>query len=314
MLKGKGFLRGVNLGGWLSQCDYSPERMDSFVKEADFQRVADWGLDHVRLPVDVDVVQTPEGELIEAGLRRVDRAFTWAERNGLGVVLDLHKANGYAFSPDRQRAFFTEPACREQFFALWECFAQRYGSKRTMFDLLNEVTDREYLAPWREIAGECVRRIRRVSPETPVLLGSYHWNGVRELAELGPRPDELTVYNFHCYEPLFFTHQRAPWSDAITDKERQVSFAESGASPAFFEDLFAPALEKAKAEGAELYCGEYGVIDQAPTEEALPWYRAIHQVFQAHGIGRCAWNYREMDFGIGDARWDGLRAKLLEAL
>ena len=28
MLKEMGFSRGVNLGGWMSQCDYSRERLD----------------------------------------------------------------------------------------------------------------------------------------------------------------------------------------------------------------------------------------------------------------------------------------------
>ena len=36
MLKELGFYRGVNLGGWMSQCDYSAERLDSFITEPDF--------------------------------------------------------------------------------------------------------------------------------------------------------------------------------------------------------------------------------------------------------------------------------------
>ena len=28
-----GFYRGVNLGGWFSQCDYSEDRMDHFITE-----------------------------------------------------------------------------------------------------------------------------------------------------------------------------------------------------------------------------------------------------------------------------------------
>ena len=36
MLKERGFHRGINLGGWLSQCDYSPERLNGFITEEDF--------------------------------------------------------------------------------------------------------------------------------------------------------------------------------------------------------------------------------------------------------------------------------------
>ncbi len=32
-MKDFGFYRGVNLGGWFSQCDYSKERLDHFITE-----------------------------------------------------------------------------------------------------------------------------------------------------------------------------------------------------------------------------------------------------------------------------------------
>ena len=47
-----GFRKGINLGGWMSQCDYSPEHLDTFITEPDFAQIAEWGFDHVRLPVD----------------------------------------------------------------------------------------------------------------------------------------------------------------------------------------------------------------------------------------------------------------------
>ena len=43
MRKFAGFEKGVNLGGWLSQCDYSDERLDNFITENDFKTVKSWG-------------------------------------------------------------------------------------------------------------------------------------------------------------------------------------------------------------------------------------------------------------------------------
>ena len=47
-MKDYGFVRGVNLGGWLSQCDYSRERLDGFVKEEDFDRILRFCLHRLR--------------------------------------------------------------------------------------------------------------------------------------------------------------------------------------------------------------------------------------------------------------------------
>lgn len=43
-----GYSRGVNLGGWLSQCPYQQAHYDTFITEKDIETIASWGLDHVR--------------------------------------------------------------------------------------------------------------------------------------------------------------------------------------------------------------------------------------------------------------------------
>ncbi|MBR5751539.1 MAG: glycosyl hydrolase family 5, partial [Clostridia bacterium] len=82
----------------------------------------------------------------------------------------------------------------------------------------------------------------------------------------------------------------------------------------YFETRFAPALEAARKYGAPLYCGEYGVIDRAKPEEALKWFSRIHAAFDKFGIARAAWSYKQMDFGLSDARLDGVRGELLRLL
>ena len=47
-----GFQKGVNLGGWFSQCDCTEEHYDSFILPEDLNVVRGWGCDHVRVPVD----------------------------------------------------------------------------------------------------------------------------------------------------------------------------------------------------------------------------------------------------------------------
>lgn len=56
MKKFTGYQHGVNLGGWLSQSDYTKQHLENFIREEDIERIASWGLDHVRLPFDYDVV------------------------------------------------------------------------------------------------------------------------------------------------------------------------------------------------------------------------------------------------------------------
>ncbi len=317
MLQELGFYKGINLGGWMSQCDYSSERLDSFIDETDFKQISDWGFDHVRLPIDYNVIQNPNGSIKEDGLRRIDSALSLCSKYGLGTVLDLHKAPGFSFDPhEKETGLFDSKTDQSRFYRIWDAFAKRFGKQphRVVFELLNEITEPKYLDAWISISMECISRIRRHAPETYVLLGSYHHNSVHAVKDLPAPYDSHVLYNFHCYEPHCFTHQGAYWEADRRDISERIAFSESGVSPEYFEDLFSAAVEKARAEGTELYCGEYGVIDIVPPGEALPWFRAIHEVFEKHHIARAVWSYKEMDFGLADARWDSCRNQLLSLL
>ena len=62
-----GFQKGVDLGGWFSQCDHSEERYDTFITKEDFSIIKGWGCDHVRLPIDYELLEDEAGAPREKG-------------------------------------------------------------------------------------------------------------------------------------------------------------------------------------------------------------------------------------------------------
>lgn len=317
MLKERGFYKGVDLGGWFSQCDYSDDRLDNFIKEEDFKVLSTWGIDHVRLPFDYNILENEGGGYNEKGFERLDRAIGLAKKYGLNIVLDLHKTAGFSFDSysENEHGFFESEEYQERFYKLWEQMAQHFGkySENAAFELLNEVTDDKFIDVWNKVIRECIKRIRVYAPDTIIIVGSY-WNNHASAVKALEKPyDDRVVYNFHSYDPVEFTHQGAYWAEMI-DKEKRIAFEDSGATPKFFENTFASAIEKARAEGTDLYCGEYGVINIVSPEDTLKWYKAINAVFEKYGISRSAWSYREMDFGLADAHLDPVRDELIKYL
>ena len=316
-MKDYGFYRGVNLGGWFSQCDYSRERLDHFIGEKDIDVIAGWGLDHVRIPMDYNVLEREDGSLNPEGFDRIARAVGWCRARGLKVVLDLHKTAGYSFDAAHNEAgFFSSAEYQDRFYKLWEGLAERFcDPERIAFELLNEVTDPSVIGEWNRIAAECIRRIRKTAPQSLILVGSYWNNSPDAVKDLDPPADDRVIYNFHCYDPLVFTHQGATWiPDPAFDIDRRVAFEEADITPGYFEGQFASAIETAAARGTTLYCGEYGVIEHAAPEDTVKWFRTINEVFEKHQIARAAWSYREMNFGLADARLDGVRKELVRYL
>ncbi len=310
MLKKMGIYRGINLGGWLSQCDYSDERLNEFIKEEDFATIASWKLDHVRIPVDYNVLDDGRG------YEKLDFAVDMCRKYGLKMVLDLHKTAGFSFDKgEAETGFFESETYQERFYTLWETIARRYGSLTDLlvFELLNEVTEPRFIDAWNRISNECIRRIRAIAPDVIILVGSYWNNSASAVKDLAAPADDKVVYNFHCYEPLAFTHQGAYWVEALP-RDARVSFEESGATEEYFEGLFASAIEKANSHNTPLYCGEYGVIEIAQPEDIVKWVKTINAVLDRHGIARALWSYKQMDFGTTDARLDAVREELLKYL
>ncbi len=353
MKKFNGFMHGVNLGGWYSQCNHTEERYDNFIKQEDFSTIKSWGLDHVRLPVDYNLIQEADGTFKESGFKRIQNAIDWCKQNKLNMILDLHKTAGYSFdSGEKENGFFDNEKLQERFYEIWESFAKRFATSfddadygngihgEICFELLNEVTDKSYCKKWNAIARTCIERIRKIAPTTKILVGSYWNNSLASVKDLDEPYDENIVYNFHCYDPLLFTHQGALWigpnmnpdfrfplksTFAEYDKMTQEKVGQIGITfkdfkqdatvdEAYFEQIFSEAVQIAESRNVLLYCGEYGVIDNTDTKDILEWYKLISNTFNRHGIGRAAWSFRQMNFGLSDAYLDNVRSELIKYL
>ena len=218
MRKFEGYVHGIDLGGWLSQCDYSQDRLDNFIKKSDIEKIKSWGLDHVRVPVDYNIFQSDDGKLIERGFECVQRCIDWCGEVGLNMILDLHKTRGFSFDKgEGEKNFFDDGQLQQAFYDLWEEFSRRYVkyADRLAFELLNEVTDQSYIDSWNRISGEAIKVIRKYSRDVKIIVGSYWNNSLDAMKDLAPPADENIVYTFHCYDPLIFTHQGAYWVDEM---------------------------------------------------------------------------------------------------
>lgn len=311
-----GYKKGVNLGGWLSQCCHENEHYDSFIGKEDIEKIASWGLDHVRMPIDYNLVEDNDGNPIERGYGYIDSAIEWCGEAGLNLVLDLHKTAGYSFDAgEKESGFFENETLQERFYTLWERLAERYGkySDRVAFELLNEVTDKSYSDKWNEVICKCVPKIRAYAPDTIIIMGGYWNNSPDALPDIVKPYDDKVVLSFHCYDPLDFTHQGAYWIDGM-DLNFRMDFDGEKINADYFAGRFSAAIKTAEKYDAALYCGEYGVIDRANPQDVLSWYKAINAAFEKFGISHCAWNFKQKDFGLSDEWIEPVISELVKYL
>lgn len=340
----EGYQKGINLGGWLSQNDsFEKEHFETFITENDIKEIASWGLDHVRVPVDYVILEEENGTPKEEGFAYVTNCISWCKKYGLHMILDLHKTYGYTFDPlddGDKEIFFHDEALQNRFIQTWKEIAARYGSDSDMvaFELLNEIVSPDVVEEWNDIIKRVVPEIRSIAPDTYIIFGGVCYNNVTSVPGLiKPFADKL-VYTFHCYDPLIFTHQKAYWVKNMTKdfdmaypdtveayQEKSMQFSQElvGAinehgikniGPELFEALFSPATKTATERDVPLYCGEYGVIDQAPLPDTVRWLKDINAAFKKYNIGRALWTYKSKDFGITDPHYAEVKEEMIQLL
>lgn len=337
-----GYNHGINLGGWLSQAEFTKEHMDTFITEADIAIIKGLGADHVRVPVDYSIIENEDGTEKPEGYSYIDNCIKWCNKNELNMILDLHKTAGYIFDDHENcRGFFEDTALQDRFINLWDKLSKRYGKYSDMmaFELLNEVVDPDVAEIWNELAERAIKTVRVNAPDIWILVGGTRNNSIVSLRELRAPYDDKIVFNFHCYEPLIFTHQAAYWVKGMSPDFRVgypktlgeyeklsrenigsyysdliAGYESTMCNKDFFVKYFSEAVEISKKYNVPLYCGEYGVIDQAATDGTLNWFKDIHAAFEECNIGRAVWSYKKMDFGITDEHYSDIVTELTKYL
>ncbi|MDF2685942.1 MAG: hypothetical protein K0S55_1123 [Clostridia bacterium] len=320
----EGYIAGANFGGWISQFGkISHEHFKSFIKESDVERLASWGMDHVRLPVDYFVFEDDENPGIykEEGLVYIDNCLNWCKKYNLNLILDLHHAPGFFFGKLNENNLFTDKKMQQRFIEIWVNFAKRYAAEgdNLIFELLNELVW-ENSIPWNSLWKRTVSEIKKISPKRKIIIGGNHYNSANELENINISEDENVIYTFHMYEPFIFTHQAASWNEAARNYKKQVEypfnvseheefFKINGKSDYFktheiidinfLYDFLKPVITfKEKNIDKILYCGEYGAIENAPLKSIIRWHNDITDIFLQYGIGRAVWSYKEMNFPV----------------
>ena len=335
--------KGVNLGGWISQFGEMDHRhFESFIQREDIFRIRDWGFDHVRLPVDYVVLEDAShpGHWDDRGFDYIHNCLDWCEAAGLRVILDLHKAPGYAFDDQEQNDFETNPQKQDQFYALWIEIARRFASVSQdllAFELLNEIVF-EDARKWNMIVEKAIKAIRQVDATRLILFGGNYYSSVDTLSELPVFADENILAKFHFYLPLSVTHQKAYWVPPLLEMDQTVNYPgrvvglesylmqnpehawrladeiDVEFNESYLRKLLSPAVAFMRDRHAVLHCGEFGVIDRAPMQTRINWTRDMVKILRNLGIGYAYWTYKAMDFGLVDDEGNIVNQELIDIL
>ncbi|MCE5301136.1 MAG: glycoside hydrolase family 5 protein [Spirochaetia bacterium] len=327
------YLQGVNFGGYTSQSSLCEEHLKTFITEKDFKTVKNWGFSIVRLPVDYMLFECDDKPFFydTDRLKYVDNCVKWAQKYGLWLILDLHKAPGHSFALKEREVndIWKQSQNRKRFLKIWEFLAMRYrGHERLMYEILNEpVAPKD--SQWNSAAQEAIDAIRKYDKKTWIIVESNKWGNVHTFKNLKKFSDKKIIYSFHLYEPIVVTHQMAEWTgfykyniyrklvdypgkprgmsglgDRVKKKEKDftIFFKEQNKywDRKEMEKCVDLVLKFKKKYRVPVLCGEFGCVAHARPRTRANWTNDVISIFKKHRISYTYWNYKNMDFGLVD--------------
>ena len=325
------FLTGVNVGGFLSQTtEFSDSKLSSFINKADFERIATWGFNTVRLPVDYNFFETESGDYMENRLEIIDKIIKWSQETNLKLILELHKAYGHSFDINEsinQEFWGKESIPRKRFLKAWDMLSKRYKNfSNIIYEPLNEPVANNSV-DWHNLVEDFIACVRKNSDQY-LLIESNLWGNVKKFADLPKFSDDKIIYSFHYYLPLHITHQRAYWLPFMIKYYNKNS--DYPGKPHDFEQLLVklkiedpnfyeimseeyrewnkqtlketlkPVLDFKNKFNVPVLCGEFGTIVLAHPKTRKNWLKDIVELFLENDISYTYWNYKNMDFGLID--------------
>lgn len=277
-------------------------------KEEEFQWIADWGFNFIRLPLSYHNWSKPGDyyHMDEKVLQDIDKAVMWGKKYGIHISINLHRAPGYCVNPPAEpQDLFKDQEALDGCAYQWGVFAKRYknvSNKYLSFNLLNEVADIAD-ADYERVVRRLVSEIRQYGKNRTILIDGLQWGG-RPLLNI---PDLKNI--IQCgrgYQPMIISHYAASWvfKGPMSIPADQLGWPMDAEGQHYDldwlrkkqNDSWAPLLK----QGGQVFIGEFGSHNETPHDVALRWLADNLRIFRENNWGWALWNLSG-SFGIMDS-------------
>lgn len=300
--------RGVNMGNMFEAP--SEEEWGNPFRDDYFERIADLGFDHVRIPINWDLEaraqQTAPYTIESSFIERIKYIVDKAQEVGLMAIINMHHHEDLFVNPE---------AAKPEFLSQWEQISEVFKDydESLLFEVLNEPHGNLSPELWNEFFADALEVIRKQNPDRAVIMGIAAYGGLAAVPQIViPENDENIILSIHYYEPFQFTHQGASWvensSPWLGTKWGNTDLEQEAVKRQFeFADSFA------KENNVPINIGEFGAYSTADMDSREVWTTFLARWFEEQGYSWAYWEF-SAGFGFFDPNTNQYNPKLVDAL
>ena len=260
----------------------------------------------------------PRSREPEETFRKLEETLKFCAEHKIKVLIDPHD---FIFKVSWNTGIPGEDRKIAPFVEMWDRIsriAANYPEAVAGYDLYNELGVKEGAEfRWREIARQCVERIRKNDPHTPIYVTGMDGANPSGYFNYMPPEDGNLVVTFHFYTPHSLTHQKTstridndpfvfyPGYAPRMDWKKRIHYG--GSTVDWFDRwtlaaILLPVWETGISTGRPLHCGEFAVVGYANASaenSAFLWTRDVCELFRHADVSWHLWN---QGFGLGNRK------------
>lgn len=282
-------------------------------QEFDFDTIAEWGFNFVRLPCSYWFWANAEPSRWldindDVIARTLDVAIAMGRSRRIHVNVCLHRAPGYCVgAPAEALSIWSDEAALEAAAYHWTHLARRYRgipSADLSFNLLNEPPDTISVEQYLRVHRRLLAAVRDVDSNRLVIVDGMNF-AMEPVPELG---EKGVAVSMHAYNPFELSHYRAPWypgaqSFPVPTWPLRIEHGPDDDVEFWDRDRVRQEAEPfAEMQGryVGVHIGEWGVFQYTPHDVALRFMSDHLELWRATGWGWALWNLRG-GFGVLDS-------------
>ncbi len=312
--------RGINFSQWFAQAGGSgglnPEHFQNYITEKDVALVKKLGMDHVRFSIDPTPMfnESKPEDISPQYLGYVDHAVQMITGQGLAVLIDIHPPSEF-----NQRLGKDDRHVRA-FASFWRALARHFSDtdpNLVYLEIINEPEVQDGYR-WLGIQAKVAAAIREGAPKHTIIATGHMFSSDPQFLFLQPLPDPNVIYNFHFYDPHWFTHQGASWGvdtwtylreipypstlenikpklSQVPNLEQRAELSRYGAdqwNAARIDNEMDQVAAWAAQYHASVICDEFGVYRKySNPEDRARWLHDVRTSLEKHNMGWTMWDY-----------------------
>ncbi len=212
---------------WIKGVAFGNDIWDSSISathhsEVDYQRVKDMKMNAIRFYLAYDFFENDNNPYVykQSGWDWLDQNIAWAKKYGIYLILNMHKPQGGYQSQGQGDNLWTIQENQNRLASLWKAIANKYKDEKIIlgYGLVNEPVPTENVSQWNDLANKIISNLREVDKnhllfvERAIFVKNKNYVDTNLYFPNGIT-DNKVVYEFHCYDPYYYTHQKFTWSN-----------------------------------------------------------------------------------------------------